>query len=118
MLSQRVEGENHGGLSDSAVALSGVVNMDDNNQPAPENIPTMMNTPSIISTEWGYEGVCFRKESSHPNSPAVLVHPVNTTRDDVNLQLFEYLFPKNFLQEVMIPTMNNEPEVEQPSVVW
>ena len=92
-----LRGENHGGLSDLVVALSGVVDVDDDNQPAPENIPTMMNTPSIISTEWGHEGVCFRKESNRPNSPAVLVHPVDTTRDDVNLQLFEWLFPKNFL---------------------
>ena len=61
---------------------------------------------SIISTEWGHEGVCFRKESNCPNSPAVLVCPVDITRDDVNLQLFECLFPKNFLQEVMIPIMN------------
>ena len=103
-----LRGENHGGLSDLVVALSGVVDVDDDNQPAPENIPTMTNTPSLLSTEWGHEGVCFRKESNHPNSPAVLVHPVNTKRDDVNLQLFEHLFPKNFLQEVMIPTMNRK----------
>ena len=103
-----LRGENHGGLSDLVVALSGVVDVDDDNQPAPENIPTMTNTPSLLSTEWGHEGVCFRKESNHPNNPAVLVRPVDTTRDDVNLQLFEHLFPKNFLQEVMIPTMNRK----------
>ena len=102
----KLRGENHGRLSDLVAALSGVVNVDDDNKPAPENIPTMTNTPSIISTEWGHEGVCFRKELNHPNSTAVLVCPVDTTRDDVNLQLFEHLFPKNFLQEVMIPTMN------------
>ena len=93
-------------MSDLVVALSGVVDVDDDNQLAPENIPTMTNTPSIISTEWGHEGVCFRKKSNHSNSPAVLIHPVDTTRDDINLQLFEHLFPNNFLQEVMIPTMN------------
>ena len=89
------------------VALSGVVNVDDDNQPAPENIPTTTDTPSIISTEWGHEGVCFRKELNHPSSPPVLVHPVDTTRDNVNLQML-HLFPKNFLQEVMIPTMNQK----------
>ena len=80
---KKLRGENHGRLSDLVVALSGVVNVDDDNQPAPESIPTMTNTPSIISTEWGHEGVCFRKELNHPNSPAVLVCPVDTTRDDV-----------------------------------
>ena len=99
-----LSGGNHGGLSDLVVALSGVVDVDDDNQPAPENIPTMMDTPSIISTKWGHEGVCFRKEANRPNSPAVLVYPVDTTRDNINLQLFECLFPKDFLQEVMIPT--------------
>ena len=103
-----LRGENHGGLSDLVVALSGVVDVDDDNQLAPENIPTTTNTPSIISTKWGHEGVCFRKESNCPNSPAVLICPVNTTRDDVNLQLFEHLFPKNLMQEVMIPTMNRK----------
>ena len=103
-----LRGENHGGLSDLVVALSGVVDVDDDNQPAPENIPTTTNTPSLLSSKWGHEGVCFRKESNCPNSPAVLVRPVDTTRDDVNLQLFERLFPKNFLQEVMIPTMNRK----------
>ena len=93
-----LSGGNHGGLSNLVVALSRVVYVDDDSQPAPENIPTMMDTPSIISTKWGHEGVCFRKEANCPNSPAALVHPVNTTRDDVNLQLFEHLFPKNFLQ--------------------
>ena len=28
------------------------------------------------------------------------------TRDDINLQLLEHLFPKKFMVEVMIPTMN------------
>ena len=105
-VNNELSGGNHGGLSDLMVALSDVVDVDDDNQLAPENIPMTMDTPSIISTEWGHEGVFFRKESNHPNSPALLICPVDTTRDDVNLQLFEHLFPKNFLQEVMIPTMN------------
>ena len=107
-VNNELSGGNHGGLSDLVVAFSGVVDMDDDSQPAPENIPTMTDTPSIISTEREHEGVCFRKEVNCPNSPAVLVRPVNTTRDDINLQLFEHLFPKNFLKEVMIPTMNRK----------
>ena len=105
-VNNKLSGGNHEGLSDLVVALSGVVDEDDDNRPAQENIPTMTDTPSIISTESGHEGLCFRKEANRPNSPAVLIHPVDTTRDNINLQLFEHLFPKNFLQEVMIPTMN------------
>ena len=66
-VNNELSGGNHGGLSDLVVALSGVVDVDDDNQPAPENIPTMMDTPSIISTEWGHERVCFRKDANCPN---------------------------------------------------
>ena len=54
-----LSGGNHGRLSDLVVGLSGVVNVDDDNQPAPEKIPAMTDTPSIISTEWGHEGVKY-----------------------------------------------------------
>ena len=50
-VNNELRGENHGGLSDLVVALSGVVDVDDNNQPVPENIPTTTNTPSLLSTE-------------------------------------------------------------------
>ena len=46
-----LSGGNHDALSDLVVALSGVVDVDGDNQPALESIPTMMDTPSIISTE-------------------------------------------------------------------
>ena len=110
-----LSGGNHGGLSDLVVAFSGVVNVDDDNQPAPENIPTMTDTPSIISTKWGHEGLCFRKEANCPSSPAVLVCPVDTTRDNINLQLFECL-PKELPAGSHDP--NNELEVEQLSILW
>ena len=31
--------ENHGGQQDLAIALTGILNIDDNNEPVPENIP-------------------------------------------------------------------------------
>ena len=41
-------------------ALCGVVDIDDDNDPAPENIPAPTNiSSSSIFGEWGHEGVCF-----------------------------------------------------------
>ena len=45
------------------------------------------------------------KQQSIGNTPARHVIPVEMTRDDINLQFFECLFPKRFMLEVMIPTM-------------
>ena len=100
-------GQNHGGLEDLQISLTGVVDVDDDNLPAPENnVPLTSQTYNILSNNWGHDGVCFWKEKNYTNAPAKLTHPVDTTRDDVNLQLFKRLFPKKFMEEVMIPTMN------------
>ena len=98
--------ENHGGTSDLLTTLSGVVDIDEDNDPAPENVLTMTTAPSVLSNTWGHAEICFCKQQSIRNTPAKLVIPVDTTRDDINLQLFECLFPKRFMVEVMIPTMN------------
>ena len=66
----------------------------------------MTTAPSVLSNTWGHTGICFRKQQSIGDTPAKLVIPVDMTRDDINLQLFEHLFPKKFMVEVMIPTMN------------
>ena len=95
-----------GGTSDLLTALSGVVNIDDNDKPAPENVLTTATTLSVLSNEWGHMGICLHKQQSIANTPAKLVYPINTTRDDINLQLFECLFPKQFIENIMIPTMN------------
>ena len=101
-----MSGENHGGTSDLLTALSGVVDIDDSNDPVPENVPTVTTAPSVLSNKWGHAGICFHKQQSIGNTPAKLVIPVDMTRDDINLQLFECLFLKKFMVEVMIPTMN------------
>ena len=80
-------GESHGGTVDLLMALSGVVDVDDDNEPAPENIPTTSMSPTVLSNEWGHSGICFRRQNSIANIPAKLIIPVDTTRDDINLQL-------------------------------
>ena len=106
VIDSEIQGENHGGTSDLLTALSGVVDIDDDNEPAPENVPTTATTSSVLSNEWGHMGICLRKQQSIANTQAKLVYPVDTMRDDINLQLFERLFPKQFIENIMIPTMN------------
>ena len=105
-IDSELSGENHGSTSDLLTTLSGVVDIDDDNEPVLENVPTMTTAPCVLSNTWGHAGICFCKQQSIGNTPAKLVIPVDMTRDDINLQLFECLFPKKFMVEVMIPTMN------------
>ena len=84
-------GQNHGGQNDLVMALTGLLDVDDNNEPVLENIPvhTAPPPPSVLSQEWGHEGFCLWKSNNIPDAKAKLVYPVNTTRNDINLQLFE-----------------------------
>ena len=42
-------------------ALRGVVDIDDNNDPAPENIPAPTdNNDRVLDTEWKHHGHCFK----------------------------------------------------------
>ena len=106
MIDSEIQGENHGGTSDLLTPLLGVVDINDDNEPAPENIPIMATTSSVISNEWEHMGICLHKQQSIANTLAKLVYPVDTMRNDINLQLFEHLFPKQFIENIMIPTMN------------
>ena len=63
-IDSELSGENHGSTSDLLTALSGVVNIDDDNDPTPENVPTMTTAPSVLSNKWGHAGICFCKQQS------------------------------------------------------
>ena len=45
-------------------ALQRVVDIDDDNELAPKNVPaTADNSNRLLSTEWGHDGFCVQKES-------------------------------------------------------
>ena len=53
-----VMGVNDGGPQNLAVALNGVVEIDNDNEPAPENVPTPgVSTTTVLSSKWGHEGI-------------------------------------------------------------
>ena len=60
VIDDEVMGVNDGGPQNLAAALNGVVEIDDDNDPAPENIPTPgVNTNSVLSSELGHAGICY-----------------------------------------------------------
>ena len=101
-------GQNHGGQNNLVVALTGLMDVDDDNEPVPENIPvpTAPPPPSVLSQEWGHDGFCLRKSNELPDAKAKLVYLVDATRNDINLQLFECFFPRAFMEDVMIAETN------------
>ena len=78
------------------------VDVDDDNKPAPENIPQSTDpTSSLSNTEWGHSRFCYRKSLSMPNTGTKLIFHVNPTEDDYYLQLFEGFFPKDLLNTII-----------------
>ena len=105
-----MNGVNHRGANELIAALTGVVEIDDDNEPAPETIPVpeSATTSPILHSSWGHSGFSFCKQEGLPNNPAKLSSPVNTTRNNINLQLFEHLFPRQYVEDVIIIKMNKK----------
>ena len=60
LITDEVLGVNDVGPQNLAAALNGVVHIDNNNEPVPENVPTPgVNTNSVLSSEWGHVGICY-----------------------------------------------------------
>ena len=101
-------GQNHSRQNDLVVALTGLMDVDDNNEPVPENIlvPPAPPPPSVLSQEWGHDGFFLQKSNNLPDAKAKLVYLVDTTRNDINLQLFECFSHRAFMEDVMIAETN------------
>ena len=54
------------------------------------------------------EGDGYRCQQSNPNSKAKLADPVDITWNDIYVQLFERLFPIQFIQDVIMPSSNKK----------
>ena len=87
---------------------------DDDNDPAPENIPGPAPAPPNDQLTWKSDGIiCPRRANNLQNSGACFKH---FTRDEVmkmtKLELFLVLFPVEYLSTVLIPETNKE--LDQP----
>ena len=85
---------------------AGLVTVDDDNDPAPENIP-VPGIPSIsgsitYSENWGHDGICFRTSIGASNSKARLKNHERHLKL-TKLQIFEILFPTQWVKDVLLP---------------
>ena len=78
--------------------------MDDDNEPAPENVPEVSVADNIFG-EWGHNGVCERKKTSPINQNARLKKFSGDILPTIE-QVFLTLFPMTWVQEVIIPETN------------
>ena len=75
MVNDELMGQNHGGQNDLVMALTGLMDVDDDNEPVPENILVHIAPPpppSVLSQEWGHEGFCLWKSNNLPDAKAKL----------------------------------------------
>ena len=83
--------------------------VDDDNAPAPENVPDV-NNEEVDSNEkatWGWDGICDRKANAFSDVQPKLQGVTNDTIGSMTYaSMFLLLFPTNFLREVMLIEMN------------
>jgi hypothetical protein len=87
-----------------AQLIASVVPTDDDNEPAPENVPEGDHF-TTISGEWGHSNICNRKVTGVRDTKASIHIPreVKVTL----LRLFELFFFKDFVIDILLPLINN-----------
>jgi hypothetical protein len=100
---------------DDLYLLRTLLEVDSDNDPAPENIPppaetapaaTIINNECVYEQEWGHDGICQRRKTNVNNHKPKITFPASFT--PTMFDLFESLFPKAYVTEVMLPLMNEK----------
>jgi hypothetical protein len=99
--------------STAALRAQGI-EVDDNNEPAPENVPAPdEHQIEIFSTNWGFEGIDFRKQLQSQNVNASLNGMTRDASSLLNpLQLFLLFFPIDHVKDVVIKSLNERHDLE------
>ena len=83
------------------MALVNVVDVDDDNEPSPENIPQPNNVVlSPLKETWGHSCFCCQQAANMQNHKAKIDFHINI-EDDYYLQLFEGMFPRDVLDTII-----------------
>ena len=90
----------------AAAALAAPM-VDDDNMPAPENIADVNSMPNDIMMGWEHSNVCLRRSNVQSNAKPRLLFVTMEQGEPSILQLFEGLFFKSYLQDVIIPKTND-----------
>ena len=101
--------EHRGFMDGDLLQMDGKIELDDDNLPAAENIPTT-NIEDIddVFVEWGHDGVCQRRQTGGQNVPASLFNFGSHAGVPSILQTFEMLFPKEYIENVIIKETNKK----------
>jgi hypothetical protein len=89
------------------LARSQGLDVDDDNEPAPENIPAVGtaidSTANLHGQEWGLGGTCHQKSAHHVDvSPQIKDYTKNNLGVISKLDMFFLFFPINYLEEVIV----------------
>ena len=92
---------------DIALARSQGIEVDDDNEPAPENIPpagsVLDATTNKFGQTWGWNGTCNRKSNHHVDvSPQIKDHTISTLKQTSYLDMFLLFFPLAYLEDVLV----------------
>ena len=97
--------------------IQNLVEIDDDNKPAPENTPRAGDGPQpSVFGEWGHSGICHRRAGFAQNRLPTISFPHGV--QPTLVQLFEVLFPKLFVQSVILPLINTEIGFGGPVEYW
>ena len=95
--------------------LQGMVQVDDDNQTFPYNIPAADDdNNSIFEAEFGHSGFCYRQMEGAPNVNAQVNNMGNVV--PTHLQLPEHFLPTDYIKELLIP--ETKKELERPSLTY
>ena len=91
--------------------------VDDDNMPAPENIPEPnVPRPTDYGQTWGWDGIDHRKKGDYFDHQPRLAHGLDDEADlsshRAYLRLFFTFFPKRYLEETILVQINEEIEKE------
>ena len=90
--------------------------VDDDNDPVPENLPTATAPGEATFLEWNQTNVCHRKAEGHRFEASKLVKPLGGDRC---IDYFLYFLPVTFLKDVVIKATNMKMnEGEGGEVTW
>ena len=95
--------------ADDEAVLREFISVDDDNAPLPDNIIPPNEYVDYIFSEWKAPDVCYRKAQNVGNTQA----SIRFLNDGVEVkptrvQLFEMLFPKEFVQQTILVETNKD----------
>ena len=112
------QGGNNLDNNDIISVMAAAPMIDDDNQPAPENLPSTEDSTGAtddIMGQWTHSGICDRKATIQCNAKPELTFWTLSLSNLSNLNLFKGLFFSSFIKTTILPQTNqNLPHGKKP----